>query len=636
MIYKAFKNCDDSVKYLKSFMKDITEGKKAEKQLKENEQRYKTIFNSSPDYMIIIGLDGNLIDVNKAACEVVGLTWEELVGKNFKELKLLLDEEMSLHVDNISHVLRENKTKIGESRFIDRNDEIRYVKTYLTPLKMNNEIFALNVICHDISESKKAEKALKTSELYYRTIFENTGTATLIIGEDIVISLANTEFEKFSGYSKEELEGKKSLMDFALEEDLEQLTNYHNLRGNDPDSAPKNYEIKLINKQGDIRDVYVTIDLIPYTRDRVISFLDITEKKRSKRALRESENHYRKLLENSFDAVVIHSEGKIISANSAAIKLLGVKNPYKYFNKSLFNFVHPKYDEIVSKRVQNMLEKGETVPPIEEKFVRPDGTIVYVEVLATAFIYEGKKAIQVVFRDISERKKAVNDIKASLKEKETLLMEIHHRVKNNLQIISSLLDLQANYVDEQEAINVLQESQNRVKSMAIIHEMLYQSTDLTSINFVSYIENLVHDLFISYGAKNNIEFFIKSEPVLLNIETAVPCGLIVSELVSNSLKYAFPTVYGRGPENGKFSDSNHEPGKISVSINSYGEEFELIISDNGIGFPENIDFKNVNSSLGLRLVNMLVNQLDGSIKLDKTEGTKFRIKFKELEYNKRF
>ncbi|MEN6292636.1 MAG: PAS domain S-box protein, partial [Methanobacterium sp.] len=127
MIYKAFKNCDDSVKYLESFMKDITERKKAEKQLKENEQKYKTIFNSSPDYMIIIGLDGNLIDVNKAACEVVGLSREELVGKNFTELNLLLDEEMPLHVNNISHVLKENKTEISESRFIDRNDEIRYV-----------------------------------------------------------------------------------------------------------------------------------------------------------------------------------------------------------------------------------------------------------------------------------------------------------------------------------------------------------------------------------------------------------------------------------------------------------------------------------------------------------------------------
>lgn len=620
VIYNAFKNYDNPVKYLKMFIKG-NGGHRKTGQLKENEQNYKTIFNSSPNYLIIIGLDGNLVDVNKAACEVVGLSREELIGKNFTELGLLLDEEMQLHLDNVSHVLKGNKTKISESRFIDKNGEIRYVKTHLTPLNRNNEIFALNLICQDISEHKKAEESLKTSELYYRTIFENTGTATLIAGEDTVISLANTEFEKLSGYLKEELEDKRSLKDFVLEEDLEQLMIYHNLRGNDPDSAPKNYEIRLVNKNGDIKDVYVTIDLIPYTRKRVISFLDVTDKKRSKKALLESENHYRKLLENSFDAVVIHSEGKIISANNAAIKLLGVKNPDKYLNKSLFNFVHPKYSEIVSKRVQNMLEKDETVPLIEEKFVRPDGTVVYVEVLATAFIYNGKKAVQVVFRDISERKKAENDIKASLKEKETLLMEIHHRVKNNLQIITSLLDLQANYVDEEEAINVLQESQNRVKSMAIIHEMFYQSTDLTNINFTSYIKNLVHDLFISYGAKSNIKFVINSELFLLNIETAVPCGLIVTELVSNSLKYAFP---------------NQEAGKISVTVNSHEGEFELIISDNGVGFPENIDFKNANVSLGLRLVNVLVKQLDGSIELDKTEGTKFKIKFKELEYKKRF
>jgi PAS domain S-box len=620
LTYNAFKNHDNSVKFSDSSTKDSAELKKAGEQLKEKEQMYKTIFDSSPHYMIIVGLDGNLLDVNKAACDVVGLSHEELIGKNFTELNLLLDEEMSLHTDNVSYVLNGNEIKISESRFVDRNGEIRHVKTYLTPLKRDNEIFALNVICHDISEHKKAKELLKTSELHYKTIFENTGTATLITREDTIISLVNSEFERLFGYSKEEIEGKISWIDFALEEDMEQLVNYHNLRGSDPDSAPKNYEIRLINKKGDIRDVYVTIDLIPYTKNRVVSLLDITDKKRSKRALLESENHYRKLLENSFDAVVIHSEGKIISANSTALKLMGIKNPDKHQNNSLFDFVHPKYSKTVSKRVHKMLEEGETVPPIEEKFVRPDGTVVHVEVLATAFIYKGKKAVQVVFRDISERKKSENDIKSSLKEKETLLMEIHHRVKNNLQIISSLLDLQANYVDEVEAINVLQESQNRIKSMAIIHEMLYQSTDLTSINFTNYIKNLVRDLFISYGANNRVKYIIKSEPILLNIETAIPCGLIVGELVSNSLKYAFP---------------NHETGKILVSINPCGEEFELIISDNGIGFPENIDFKNINTSLGLRLVNTLTKQLEGSVELDKTEGTKFKIKFKELEYKKR-
>jgi PAS domain S-box-containing protein len=326
-------------------------------------------------------------------------------------------------------------------------------------------------------------------------------------------------------------------------------------------------------------------------------------------------------LENSFDAVVIHSGGKIISANSAAMELLGAKSHEDFVDKPLLDFVHPDYIETVMERIEEMLG-NKAVPPVEEKFISLDGEVIDVEVLATGFHYKNKHAVQVVFRDIGERKKAEKEIKTSLKDKEILLKEIHHRVKNNLQIISSLLDLQANYVDDDEAINVLQESQNRVKSMALIHEMLYQSTDLASINLSEYIQNLVQDLFYSYGAKNNIKPIINMEQIFLNIETAIPCGLIISELISNSLKYAFP--------------NNKTLGEIFIGIHLHDKEFELIISDNGIGLPQDIDFKDMQSSLGLRLVNMLVKQIEGSIELERAHGTKFKIKFKELNYKKRF
>ena len=257
------------------------------------------------------------------------------------------------------------------------------------------------------------------------------------------------------------------------------------------------------------------------------------------------------------------------------------------------------------------------------KIKHKDGYVTPVLYNASVYRDEFGKVIGVfaAARDVTELKRAENEIKESLKEKEILLKEIHHRVKNNLQIISSLLDLQANYVDDMEAINVLQESQNRVKSMAIIHETLYQSTDLASINFSNYIQNLVQDLFYSYGVKSNIRPIIDVEQIFLNIETAIPCGLIISELVSNSLKYAF---------------SSNMMGEIFISLCSLSEEFELIIRDNGIGLPENLDFENIQTSLGLRLVNMLVKQLEGSIKLERAHGTTFRVKFKELTYKKRF
>ena len=156
--------------------------------------------------------------------------------------------------------------------------------------------------------------------------------------------------------------------------------------------------------------------------------------------------------------------------------------------------------------------------------------------------------------------------------------------------------------------------------MAMIHDMLYQSVDLANVDFSNYIKNLVQDLFYSYGAKNNIKHIIDAEEVFLNIETAIPCGLIINELVSNSLKYAFP---------------DDKSGEVFISLHQNDKCLELIIADNGIGLSEDITFENL-QTLGLRLVNMLVNQLDGSIKLERTQGTMFSIKFKELNYKKRF
>ncbi|MCE5213416.1 MAG: histidine kinase, partial [Methanobacterium sp.] len=211
-------------------------------------------------------------------------------------------------------------------------------------------------------------------------------------------------------------------------------------------------------------------------------------------------------------------------------------------------------------------------------------------------------------------------LKESLTEKETLIKEIHHRVKNNLQIISSLLDLQEDYVKEDpSAVSVLEESKNRVISMAMIHEMIYQSEDLSHINFADYIRNLTSNLFQSYGAGFNITSELNVERICLNIETSIPLGLLITELVSNSLKYAFPEA---------------KEGNITIELHQKNNIYELIIGDNGVGIPEEIDF-NTESTLGLRLVPSLVHQLDGTIQLDRNQGTKYTIKFKELKYKER-
>ncbi len=229
--------------------------------------------------------------------------------------------------------------------------------------------------------------------------------------------------------------------------------------------------------------------------------------------------------------------------------------------------------------------------------------------------WSGRSVGQViVLRDITERKQS-EEIRASLKEKEVLLREIHHRVKNNMQIMSSLLSLQSRHIKDKKYAEMLKESQNRIKSMALVHEKLYQSENLAKINFGEYIEPLVQGLVRSYGvdaAKVGVK--IEVEDVSLSIDASIPCGLIINELVSNALKHAF---------------SNKREGEIKITFHSVGDNVELIVSDNGIGIPDTIDFKTTHS-LGLHLVTILAeDQLEGEITLDKSEGTTFTITFEK-------
>lgn len=237
-----------------------------------------------------------------------------------------------------------------------------------------------------------------------------------------------------------------------------------------------------------------------------------------------------------------------------------------------------------------------------------------------------EKTIETIVSQTSialQRSFTKNAIKESLEEKEILLREIHHRVKNNMQIISSLLNLQRLHVEETETLDILKESQGRVRSMAMIHEKLYQSPNFTRIDFKDYIEKLVSSLIYTYKVQGqDIKQVLEVKDVEMNIDTAIPCGLIINELVTNSLKYAFP-----------LSTSN-TTGTIKIELNQMEDQFKLTVSDNGMGLP--VDIKPESSeTLGLQLVNNLVNQLEGTLQIDRGNGTKFIIIFTELNYKER-
>jgi two-component sensor histidine kinase len=230
-----------------------------------------------------------------------------------------------------------------------------------------------------------------------------------------------------------------------------------------------------------------------------------------------------------------------------------------------------------------------------------------------AIALENAQLYEQAQQEIIERRRAEKQIEASLKEKEVLLQEIHHRVKNNLQVISSLLNLQSGYVEDQQTLEIFQDSQNRVRSMALIHEKLYQTENLARIEFAEYIGELTSYLFRSHPiGSQGINLNIETDNVFLDIDTAVPCGIILNELVSNSLKHAFP---------------GNRTGQIRVELRTdEKDQLILIVADNGVGLPETLDLGNT-PSLGLQLVNSLASQIDGTIELGRHNGTEFKITF---------
>ena len=350
---------------------------------------------------------------------------------------------------------------------------------------------------------------------------------------------------------------------------------------------------------------------------KVVVLRDITDRKRAEQLLHESEEKFRTIFENANDEIVyVDKHGTIVDTNEKAEEIFGYKREELVGKKFVeLGFLGMENISNFVKLFMDAMKGGNPMPLALLEIKHKNGSTLYAEVSNRIIKRDGEvEGILSIVRDITERKKAEEEIKAALKEKEILLREIHHRVKNNLQIISSLLSLQSQYIKDDRHVEILKDSQNRVKSMALIHEKLYLSENLANIDFKEYIESLVRELVRSYKVDpGRITVNVDAENISLGVDTAIPCGLIINELVTNALKHAFP--------DGK--------GVITVALHTNNGAIELRVSDNGVGMPEDIDFRTT-ETLGLRLVSILAeDQLDGDITLTRDTGTEFCITFKE-------
>jgi PAS domain S-box-containing protein len=319
--------------------------------------------------------------------------------------------------------------------------------------------------------------------------------------------------------------------------------------------------------------------------------------------------------------LLLDKDKNIVNINQATSDLLGYDN-IELTGKPVEVIFPEKERESVINYFEKLMEKS-PITNTETCFLTKSGEIIPVLLSISLIRTKENEIIGIVCigSDITDITKAQNEIKASLEEKELLLQEVHHRVKNNLQVISSLLNLQSSYVTDENDLELFKDSQSRVRSMAFIHEQIYQSSNFSSIEFSVYIRNLVTYLSHYYSVdQNNINLNINVEDLSMDLNTSIPVGLIVNEIVTNSLKHAFP---------------NNRDGEIYIDLHSINDhQYKLVIADDGVGLPKDFDFENA-QTLGLQLVNGLVSQLDGTLKIDGVNGTKFEIIFNKLEYSDR-
>jgi PAS domain S-box-containing protein len=466
-------------------------------------------------------------------------------------------------------------------------------------------------------ERKRVEEKLRESEQRYRLLIE-TASEGILVAQGANLKFVNPMILELTGHTEEELLSFPFLE--LVHPDDRELARNNYLRRLKGEVVDSRYHLRILKNDKTIIWIEMSGVKIEWEgQPATLNFVtDITARKRAEDALRESETLLSEIT-SKVPGVVYqfyarpNGEFGVYYVSDRSERAIGLKPDLEGYFERFIALVIPEHrDDFRTSIEKSVKESSEW--KYEGMLQKPSGEKIWFSANSTPSRHQNELVFNGIVHDITERKEAEEKIRASLKEKEVLLKEIHHRVKNNLQIISSLLSLQSARTEHPEAVSVLRESRNRIRSMALIHERLYQSPNLASVDMLKYTTNLVSDLQRSYRPKDSsVRLTVTVEDIPLGITEAIPCGLIINELVSNGLKHAFP----KGRE-----------GELTIQLQrGSANQITLTVSDNGIGLPESVDFRN-SPSLGLTLINSLVEQLDGTIELDRRGGTVFTITFK--------
>lgn len=599
-----------------AIVRDNTEWVRADETIKMGEERFRNLFGQTTDALFLHDSQGKILDLNRAACQSLGYTFEELLNSNISTFAEAFSPK---RLKKLTGNLKAGEAATFEGTHRRKNGTSYPVSVRIIIFESGKEKLYL-ATTRDISEVKRTEKNLQESESRYRRLFENNPLPMYIYDmETLKILEINETFVSRYGYARDEILNI-TIKDIRPKEEFDRLVPH--IRDLEPGMLYTGVW-KHQRKDGTVIDVDITSTDFPYQnkRARLVLCNDITEKLRVEEELRESESRYRRLFEDNPMPMMIFEPDtlRFLAVNEAAEIHYGWTR-HEFLSMTIKD-IRPQED--VQAAVDYIHEMDQGLDKVGVwKHRKKDGSIIHVDITSHSLTYRGKSAQLALCHDVTERimaeeeiRKNEERIKSSLKEKEILLKEVHHRVKNNLQVISGLLNLQARHITDPGAKEIYKESQNRVITMGLIHEELYQSKDLAQVDFAAYIQNLSSNLFASYGKEHsNVDLVIDAAHIEMIVDTAIPCGLIVNELISNSLKHAFPM---------------EKEGEVRVNFHSMGDGvYQLSVADSGVGLPVGFDFRR-SKSLGLQLVTVMTELLGGTIELNQDGGTTFTITFRE-------
>jgi PAS domain S-box-containing protein len=654
---------------------ELAQRKQAEEALRESEERWHTLAELTSDiaYAVRVEPDGTTVPEWEigALTQITGFTYDELIARGDWP-SLVHPDDMPLALQHLQLHLS-GQPDVSEYRIIAKNGETRWLRDYGHPVWDYAEGRVVRIIgaAQDITERKRVEEELRqqTSQLeavrevglkliaqldldtllhsivsWAVELLGGTGGGLYLYRPDQdvlewVVSIGPTAapagviLRRGEGLSGKILDtGKPAIVnDYRHWEGRSDAWEDYSLAAGV--SVPVRWGQEFLGvlnvnamttgafspADAELLSLLATQAAIAIRNARLYEAVqhELTERKQAAEALRDSEEKYRALAENSPVGIFISDAERFIYANQRLCKITGFSRD-DILNRPdpVGTLLAPEERERVLTYAQSRLVGASAPSRYTVRGVRKGGEEISLEFVVSSILLSGKRVLQGTVKDITEQVQAEEQIKVSLREKEILLQEIHHRVKNNLAVVSGLLAFQFETIQDEQARAAFQESQNRIRAMSQVHEQLYRSRDLARVDMAEYVQGVMGYLGRSYGVRA-AALKIDVTDVALDIGTAIPCGLIINELVSNALKHAFP------PDWEKPASKENE---ICINLRLDKDKYKLTISDNGTGLPADWKLEE-QKTLGLRLVNLLTRQLEGALQVDKEGGTAFCLTF---------